>query len=169
MPNGSVRTFRPRTFRPRTFRPGHFGHGRFGHGKCQRWTFRSKPYIVGWGVCMHKCVIHLLGNNWLNNLIYTIHCISPKFLSVIKLHVSTSRDENRVDPDQVGSWMILICSVLKKKDKTRFSMKVVNIHQLSCTVDSKIHKNYCKHKLWTSSGDGYFIHDISFTAVYYTP
>ena len=67
-------------------------------------------------------------------------------LSVIKLHVFTSRDENSVDPDQVGSWLIWICSVLKKKDKPRFSMKVVNIHQLLCTVDSKIHENCCKQK-----------------------
>ena len=31
------------------------------------------------------------------------------------MHVFTSRDENSVDPDQVGSWLIWICSVLKKK------------------------------------------------------
>ena len=80
-------------------------------------------------------------------MLYTIHSISNKFLSVIKLHVFTSRDENIVDPDQVGSWLIWICSVLKKKDKPRFSMKVVNIHQLLCTVDSKIHKNCCKQKI----------------------
>ena len=65
------RTFRPQTFRPRTLRPGHFGHGRFGQGKCQRWTFRpNHKFWVGWGVCMHKCVMHFLGNNKLNNLIY---------------------------------------------------------------------------------------------------
>ena len=78
-------------------------------------------------------------------ILYTIHCISPKFLSAIKLHVFTSRDENRVDPDQVGSWLIWICSVLKKKDKPRISMKVVNIHQLLCRVDSKrivVNKKY---------------------------
>ena len=62
-----------------------------------------------------------------------------------------------VDPDQVGSWLIWICSVLKKKDKPRFSMKVVNIHQLLCTVDSKIHENCCKQKIYTSSGNGFFI------------
>ena len=58
-------------------------------------------------------------------------------LSVIKLHAFTSRDEKCVGPDQVGSWLIWICSVLKKKDKSRLSMKVVNIHQLLCTVDSR--------------------------------
>ena len=52
-----------------------------------------------------------------------------------------------VDPDQVGSWLIWIFSVLKKKDKPRFSMKVVNIHQLLCTVDLKIHENCCKQKI----------------------
>ena len=51
-------------------------------------------------------------------------------LSVIKLHAFTSRDEKCVGLDQVGSWLIWICSVLKKKDKSRLSMKVVNIHQL---------------------------------------
>ena len=96
---------------------------------------------MGWDVCMHKCVMHFLGK-----ILYTIHRISPKFLSVIKLHVFTSRDENSMDPDRVGSWLIWICCVLKKKDKPRFSMKVVNIHQLLCTVDSKIVKNCCKQK-----------------------
>ena len=36
-------------------------------------------------------------------------------------------------------------------------MKVVNIHQLLCTVDSKIHKNCCKQNIQTKSGNGYFI------------
>ena len=62
-----------------------------------------------------------------------------------------------VDPDQVGSWLIWICSVLKKKDKPMLSMKVVNIHQLLCTVDSKIHENCCKQKIYTNSGNGFFI------------
>ena len=62
-----------------------------------------------------------------------------------------------MDPDQVGSWLIWICSVLKKKDKPRFSMKVVTIHWLLCTVDSKIHENFCQKKIWTNSGNGYFI------------
>ena len=39
-----------------------------------------------------------------------------KFLSVIKLHIFTSRDESSVGPDQVGSWLIWIYSVLKKKE-----------------------------------------------------
>ena len=84
----------------------------------------------------------------MNNYIH-VYYISPKFLSVIKLHVITSRDENSVDPDQVGSCLIWICSVLKKKDKSRLSMKVVNSHQLLCTVDSKIHDNHCKQKILT--------------------
>ena len=36
---------------------------------------------------------------------------------------------------------------LEEKDKPRFSMKVINIHQLLCTVDSKIHENCCKQKI----------------------
>ena len=36
-------------------------------------------------------------------------------------------------------------------------MKVVNIRQLLCTVDLKIHKNFCKQKILTNSGNGYFI------------
>ena len=36
-------------------------------------------------------------------------------------------------------------------------MKVVNIHQLLCTVDSKIHENCCKQKIQTNSGNGYII------------
>ena len=36
-------------------------------------------------------------------------------------------------------------------------MKVVNIHQLLCTVDSKIHENCCQQKILTNSGNGYFI------------
>ena len=36
-------------------------------------------------------------------------------------------------------------------------MKVVNIHQLLCTVDSKIHENCCKKIIYTNSGNGYFI------------
>ena len=79
---------------------------------------------------MHKSVMHLLVRNCLNNHIH-VYYISPNFLSVIKLHVFTSRDENSVGPDQVGSWLIWICSVLKKKkDNSRLSVKVVNIHQL---------------------------------------
>ena len=35
----------------------------------------------------------------------------------------------------------------EEKDKPRFSMKVVNIHQLLCTVDSKIHEICCKQKI----------------------
>ena len=65
-----------------------------------------------------------------------------------------------VDPDQVGSWLIWICSVLKKKDKPRLSMKVVNIHQLLCTVDSKIQENCCKQKIYTNSGNGFYISDF---------
>ena len=70
-----------RTFQPRAFRPGHFGHGHFGHEKKQRETFRAYLKIVGWGACMHKCLMHLLGNTCLNNLIY--HS-SPKMLLVLK-------------------------------------------------------------------------------------
>ena len=67
---------------------------------------------------------------------YTI--FPPNFYQLLyKLHVFTNRDENSVGPDQVGSWLIWICSVLKKKDKTRLSMKVANIYQLLCTVDSQ--------------------------------
>ena len=77
---------------------------------------------------MNKCVKHFFGNNCLNNHIHVCY-INPKFSSVIKLHVFTSRDENSVSPNQLGSWLIWICSVLKKKDKSRLSMKVVNIHQ----------------------------------------
>ena len=75
---------------------------------------------------MYKFVMHFLGltDNRLNNLMY---CVSPKLLSVIKMLVFISKDENSVGPDQLGS-----CSVLKKKDKSRLSMKVVNIHQLLC-------------------------------------
>ena len=36
-------------------------------------------------------------------------------------------------------------------------MKVVNIHQLLCTVESKINENGCKQKLLTNPGNGYFI------------
>ena len=36
-------------------------------------------------------------------------------------------------------------------------MKVVNIHQLLCTVESKIHENCYKQKISTNSGNGYFI------------
>ena len=79
--------------------------------------------------------MHFLGHNCLNNI--PVYYISPKFLSVIKLHVFTNRDENSVDPDQVGSWMIWICSVLKKIDKSRLSLKEVNIHQLLCRVYSR--------------------------------
>ena len=68
---------------------------------------------MGLGVCMHKCVMHFLGHNCLNNHIH-VTIFLPNFLSVIKLHVFTSRDENSVGPDQVGSWLIRICSVLKK-------------------------------------------------------
>ena len=35
-------------------------------------------------------------------------------------------------------------------------MKVVNIYQLLCTVDSKIHENCCKQKIYTNSGNGYY-------------
>ena len=71
----------------------------------------------------------------------------PQILSAFKLHVFTSRDENSVGPDQVGSWLIWIYSLLKKKDKSRHSMEVVNIHQLFFTVDSKIHENCCTQKI----------------------
>ena len=67
---------------------------------------------------MHKCVMHFVGHNCLNNHIH-VYYMSLKFLSAIKLHVFTSRDENSVGLDQVGSWLIWNCSVLKKKDKTR--------------------------------------------------
>ena len=36
-------------------------------------------------------------------------------------------------------------------------MKEVYIHQLLCTVDTKIHENYCKRKIQTRSGNGCFI------------
>ena len=68
----------------------------------------------GLGVCLHQCVMHFLGHNCLNNLIH-VYYIAPKILSVIKLHVFTSRDENSVGPDQVGSLLIWISSALKKK------------------------------------------------------
>ena len=35
-------------------------------------------------------------------------------------------------------------------------MEEVNIHQLLCTVDSKIHKNHLKQKIDTNPGNGYF-------------
>ena len=82
---------------------------------------------------MNKCLMHILGNTCLNNLIYHI---SPKILLVLKEHVFTSRDENCVGPDQVGSWLIRICCVLKKKDKSRLSMKVVKIRQLLCVTST---------------------------------
>ena len=66
-------------------------------------------------MCMHKCVMHFLGHNCLNNHVH-VYYISPKFLSVIKLDVFTNRDENSVGPDQLGSWLIWICSVLKEKN-----------------------------------------------------
>ena len=43
-------------------------------------------------------------------------------------------------------------------------MKVVNIHQFLCTVDSKIHAINCKQNILTNTGNGYFI-QVSFTAV----
>ena len=101
---------------------------------------------MGKGLCMHKLVMHFLGKKFDRIILYTIHFISP-FLLVIKLpklHVFTNTDENSVGPDQVGSW---VCNVFKNNDKPRFSMKVVNIHQLQCTVNSKIHENCCKHKI----------------------
>ena len=67
-----------------------------------------------------------------------MYYISPKFLSINKMHVITSGDENSVGPYQLGSWLIWTCSVLKKKeDKSRLSMKVVNIHQ--CYVSIHMH------------------------------
>ena len=50
-------------------------------------------------------------NNRMNNFMYYV---SPKFLSINKLHVIKSGDEKSVGPDQLGSWLIWICSVLKK-------------------------------------------------------
>ena len=79
------RTFRPPTFRLRTFRPRHFGHGHFGHGKCQRWTFRPNPLIVGWGVYMHKCVMHFLGNNCLNNHKHVYYICLNFFISYYRV------------------------------------------------------------------------------------
>ena len=106
---------------------------------------------------MHKCVMHFLRYNCLNNHIHVhVYYISLKILSVIKPHVftsrdprlhmtlavggtlntntttttTTSRDENSVGPDQLGSWLIGSYSVIMKKDKTRLSMKVVNIHHV---------------------------------------
>ena len=84
-------------------------------------------------MCMHKCVMHFLGNNFLNNHSY-VYYISPNFYQLLNC-MYLCRDENSVDPDQIGSLLIWICSVLKKKDKSRLSVKVVNTHQLLCTVD----------------------------------
>ena len=117
--------------------------------------------------------MHILGNTCLNNLIYHI---SPKMLLVLKVHVFTSRDEKCVGPDQVGSWLIWICCVLKKKDKSRLSMKVVNIHQLLCVTStvSKF-KDTCeslqtkKIKYILIQVMGTLYRYISFTAVLYTP
>ena len=44
-------------------------------------------------------------------------------------------------------------------------MKVVNIHQLLCTVDSKIHENCCKQKYKLIQVMGTLYWYISFTAV----
>ena len=77
--------------------------------------------------------------------------------------------KNSVGPDQVGSWMIWICSVMKKKDKSRLSMKVVKIQQLLCTVDSKKYTRMVvnkKYQLIPVMGSLYRY--ISFTAVQYT-
>ena len=69
---------------------------------------------MGWGLSMHKCVMHFLGHNCLNNHIHVSY-ISPKFLAVIKLHVFTSRNENSEGPDQVGSWLICILQCFEEK------------------------------------------------------
>ena len=82
---------------------------------------------------MHKCVMHFVGltNNRMNNLMYYL---PPSFLSVNKMHVLKSRDENSVGPDKLGSGLIWICNVLKKKKikQSRLSVKEVNIRQLLC-------------------------------------
>ena len=91
---------------------GHFGLGCFdpyisATKKKQRGRF-GHNYKLWVGVRL----VHILGNTCLSNLIYHI---SPKMLLVLKVHVFTSRDENCVGPDQVGSWLIWICCVLNKK------------------------------------------------------
>ena len=103
---------------------GHFGLGlfrpyiltmdiSFRPRKMPKVDISAITIICGLG-CVHaKMCEAFLGNTCLNNHIHVCY-ISPKFLSVIKLHVFTSRDENSVSPDQLGSWLIWICSVLKK-------------------------------------------------------
>ena len=44
-------------------------------------------------------------------------------------------------------------------------MKIFNIHQLLCTVDSKIHENSCKQKYILIQVMGTLYRYISFTAV----
>ena len=46
-------------------------------------------------------------------------------------------------------------------------MKVVNIHQLLCTVDSKIHENCCKQKLQTNSCNGYTLYRYFIYNIYH--
>ena len=66
------RTFRPRIFKPRMFRPGHFGNGHFGHEKKPKGDVSAITITCGLGACMHKCLVHVLGKTFLNNLKYYI-------------------------------------------------------------------------------------------------
>ena len=66
-----------------------------------------------------------------------MYYISPKFLSINKMHLITSGDENSLDPDQLGSCLIWICS--EEEKKSRLIMKAVTF--ITCIPDFKKLRN----------------------------